>query len=160
MSRLLLKSGCLLVIATIVLVATAKRLQAEGSPGPLASSCGAPAAGAASGRAGAGRGLPVFPPDQFPVKLPAVSLLGAHNDLPNPYRSGVSWGQLPEGRKWGSSASITTGPDGTLWVTDRCGNSGAGGTTCAGPSANVNPIFQFDTSGKMLKTFGAGMFVS
>mgnify|MGYP003694629705 CR=1 FL=1 len=37
---------------------------------------------------------------------------------------------------------------------------GAGGTTCAGPSAAVNPIFQFDTSGKLLKTFGAGMFVS
>ena len=26
--------------------------------------------------------------------------------------------------------------------------------------AGVNPIFQFDTSGKLLKTFGAGMFVS
>jgi hypothetical protein len=42
----------------------------------------------------------------------------------------------------------------------RCGNSGAGGATCGGASANVNPIFQFDTSGRMLKTFGAGMFVS
>jgi hypothetical protein len=40
------------------------------------------------------------------------------------------------------------------------GNSGAGGSTCGGASANVNPIFQFDTSGKLLKTFGAGMFVS
>ena len=40
------------------------------------------------------------------------------------------------------------------------GAFGAGGTTCAGPSANVNPVFQFDTSGKLRKTFGAGMFVS
>ncbi|HYL39367.1 MAG TPA: peptidyl-alpha-hydroxyglycine alpha-amidating lyase family protein [Bryobacteraceae bacterium] len=55
---------------------------------------------------------------------------------------------------------MATAPDNTIWVTDRCGNSGAGGTTCAGPSANVNPIFQFDTSGKLLKQFGAGMFVS
>ena len=147
-------------VVVIGLIAVAETLQAEGdhgSAGPLAQSCGVPAAG---GRAGGGRGLPVFPPGEYPVKLPAVSLLGAHNDLPNPYRTGVSWGQLPEGRKWGSTASVTTAPDGTIWVTDRCGNSGAGGTTCGGPSAGVNPIFQFDTSGKMLKTFGAGLFVS
>ena len=40
------------------------------------------------------------------------------------------------------------------------GITGAGGTTCGGASANVNPIFQFDTTGKLLKSFGAGMFVS
>ena len=140
--------------------AGAALLQAQGdhgSAGPLAQSCGVPAGG---GRASGGRGLPVFPSGEYPVKLPPVSLLGARNDLPNPYQAGVSWGQLPEGRKWGSTASVTTAPDGTIWVADRCGNSGAGGTTCAGPSAGVNPIFQFDTSGKMLKTFGAGMFVS
>src|SRR5262249_1477288 len=57
-------------------------------------------------------------------------------------------------------ASVTRAPDGTIWVLDRCGNSGAGGTTCAGASAAVNPIFQFDTSGRLLKTFGAGMFIS
>ncbi|MBV8846044.1 MAG: hypothetical protein JO307_24815 [Bryobacterales bacterium] len=131
----------------------------NGSPGPLAQSCGVPAAQAS--KAGTGRGgPPTFPAGQYPVKLPSVSLLGARNDLPNPYRPGVSWGQLPEGRKWGSTASVSTAPDGTIWVVDRCGNSGAGGATCGGPSANVNPIFQFDTSGKLLKTFGAGMFVS
>ena len=70
--------------------------------------------------------------------------------------AGVDWGQLPEGRKWGSTASITTAPDGTIWVADRCGVSGAGGTTCGGANAGVNPIFQFDTSGKLLKKFGAG----
>jgi hypothetical protein len=31
------------------------------------------------------------------------------------------------------------------------------GTTCGGPSAGVNPIFQFDTTGKLLKAFGAGV---
>src|SRR4029077_5916997 len=35
-----------------------------------------------------------------------------------------------------------------------------GGTTCGGASASVNPIFQFDPSGTLLKAFGAGMFVS
>jgi sugar lactone lactonase YvrE len=129
----------------------------SGSPaGPLAYSCGVPAAPSRGGRGP----QPVFPPDQYPVRLPAVSLLGARNDLPNPYQPGADWGQLPAGRKWGSTASITTAPDGTIWVIDRCGNSGAGGTTCGGASASVSPIFQFDTSGKLLKNFGAGMFVS
>src|SRR5688572_3656294 len=103
------------------------------SAGPVAHSCGAPAAPPAAGR---GQQLqPIFPPGQYPVKLPAVSLLGARNDLPNPYQAGVDWGRLPEGRKWGSTASVVTSPDGTIWVTDRCGVSGAGGTTCAGPNA-------------------------
>ncbi len=136
----------------------------SGSPaGPLAYSCGVPPAQAERGRgqAAGGRGQPpVFPSGQYPVKLPAVSLLGAPNDLPNPYQSGVDWGQLPAGRKWGSTASVTTAPDGTIWVADRCGNSGAGGSTCTGASESVNPLFQFDTSGKLLKTFGAGLFVS
>jgi sugar lactone lactonase YvrE len=132
-------------------------LPPSGSPaGPAAYSCGVPAT-----QRDGGRGQqPVFPADQYPVKLPAVSLLGARNDLPNPYQPGVDFGQLPEGRKWGSTASVTTAPDGSIWVTDRCGNSGAGGTTCTGASAHVDPIFQFDPSGKLLKTFGAGMFVS
>jgi hypothetical protein len=161
------RSGCrqsglpALVVGGIgVLIAIAVGLPVEadtGSAGPLAQSCGVPPP---AGQAGGGRGLPVFPTGEFPVKLPPVSLLGAHNDLPNPYRPGVSWGQLPEGRKWGSSASVSTAPDGTIWVVDRCGNSGAGGTTCAGPSANVNPVFQLDPSGKVRKTFGAGVFVS
>jgi len=129
--------------ASVMLVAE------NGSPGPLAQSCGVPAGA-----------LPQFPLAQYPVKLPPVSLLGARNDLPVSHAPGVSWGQLPAGRKWGSTASITIAPDGRLWVVDRCGVSGAGGTTCGGVNANVNPIFQFDTSGKMLKSFGAGMFAS
>ena len=143
-----------------LLAVVAGRLAAQsggGSPGPLAQSCGVPATPAAGA---GGRGQPKFPDGQYPVQLPSVSLLGARNDLPNPYRAGVSWGQLPEGRRWGSTASVTVAPDGTIWVVDRCGNSGAGGTTCGGTSASVNPVFQFDTSGKMLKSFGAGVFVS
>jgi len=147
-----------------MLVAGAGRLNAQaqnGSPGPLAESCGVPPASSSAPGGGAGRSLPVFPPGQYPVKLPPASLLGARNDLPNPYRPELSWGQLPEGRKWGSTASVTTAPDGTIWIADRCGNSGAGGTTCGGASAGVNPIFQFDTSsGKLRKALGAGMFVS
>jgi sugar lactone lactonase YvrE len=131
----------------------------SGSPaGPVAYSCGIPATPAPEPVGG--RDQAIFPAGGYPVTLPAVSLLGARNDLPNPYQPGVDWGELPAGRKWGSTASVTTAPDGTVWVIDRCGNSGAGGTTCAGASASVNPIFQFEPSGRLLKTFGAGLFVS
>ena len=143
--------------ALSLLALSASLLLADGSPGPLASSCGVPANPPAPGR---GRPQPTFPAGQYPVQLPMVSMLGAHNDLPNPYRDGVDWGNLPAGRHWGSTASIFAGPDGNLWVTDRCGISGAGGTTCAGPNAGVDPIFEFDPSGKMIKSFGAGLFVS
>ncbi len=128
------------------------------SAGPLAYSCGVPSAPAADANPQARQAA--FPPGQYPVQLPAVSWLGARNDLPNPYLPGVDWGQLSPGRKWGSTASVTMAPDGTIWVVDRCGVSGAGGTTCAGPNATVDPVFQFDTSGRLLKRFGAGMFVS
>ena len=141
-----------------LLAAGGGSLKAQGSPGPLAQSCGVPPEAARP--AGGERATRVFPPGQYPVQLPPASLLGARNDLPDRYGAGVSWGQLPEGRRWGSTASVTTAPDNAIWVADRCGNSGSGGSTCAGPSANVNPVFQFDTSGKLLKTFGAGMFVS
>jgi hypothetical protein len=77
----------------------------NGSPGPLAASCGVPTTLSSAPGGGAGRAQPVFQPGQYPVKLPPVSLLGARNDLPNPYRLAMSWGQLSEGRKWGSTAS-------------------------------------------------------
>ncbi len=155
--RLVKDVAAITTVAVAVLGMSVERLNADdGSAGPLAQSCGVPPAGANTARSG----TPVFPLGQYPVKLPAVSMLGARNDLPNPYRPGVSWGQLPAGRKWGSTASVSTAPDGTIWVADRCGNSGSGGMTCAGASENINPIFQFDTSGKLLKSFGAGMFVN
>jgi streptogramin lyase len=93
-----------------------------------------------------------------PGRLPAVSPLGARNDLPNPYKPGVSWGQLPNGRKWGSTAGIAVGLDGNIWALDRCGASGSQGTNCLGSS--LDPVLEFDQSGKFLKSFGAGVFVS
>jgi hypothetical protein len=100
---------------------------------------------------------PIYPDGEYPVKLPAKSLLGAPNYSPEPYPydAGVMWGQFP--RALGATASISTGPDNTIWVLDRCGHLSASGDACGGDSANINPVFQFDTSGKLLQTFGAGM---
>jgi sugar lactone lactonase YvrE len=75
------------------------------------------------------------------------------NSLPNPYRSIENWGQLPQGRTWGSTAGIDIDPDGTsVWVFERCGAN-----TCAG--SNLPAILKFDASGKLIKSFGEGMFV-
>jgi sugar lactone lactonase YvrE len=74
------------------------------------------------------------------------------NDLPNPYRTITNWAQLPDGRKWGSTSGVAIGPDGNIWTYDRCG-----GNSCA--DSNLAPILEFDPSGKLLKNFGAGMFI-
>ena len=71
----------------------------------------------------------------------------------NPYRTIENHFTLPEGRKVGSTAGITIDRDGSsVWVFDRCG-----GDNCVG--SNVAPVLKFDASGKLLKSFGAGMFI-
>lgn len=76
------------------------------------------------------------------------------NSQPDPYREIPNWPQLPAGRKLSAISAIGAGPDGNIWVADRC---------VTGPGACSNselaPIFEFDASGKMLKNFGAGLFV-
>src|SRR5712664_246463 len=94
-------------------------------------------------------------PEGATAQAPRVSPLGAPNELPNPYRPGISWGQLPKGRKWGSTAGIAIGSDGNIWAIDRCGVSGSQGTNCA--DSPLDPILEFDPSGKFLKGFGHGM---
>src|SRR5437868_12578654 len=87
------------------------------------------------------------------------------NTLPNPYRSIENWGALPNGRTWGSTSAVAIDPDGTsVWVGERCGESRP--PTRVDPSqpfgcdgSNLDPILKFDTSGKLLKSFGAGLLL-
>jgi streptogramin lyase len=118
-----------------------------GSPGPYADTCGNPE-----------DATPTYPPGQYPVQLPDASMLGARNDLPNPYRAGVHWGDLPDGRIWGSVVGIDIGPDGTIWAVERCGSFGFGGTPCL--DNLVDPVVHFDPDGRFLSSFGAGMLVT
>ena len=74
-------------------------------------------------------------------------------DLPNPYAPATSFGQLPAGRSWGGTTAVAVDRDGkSVWVFERCG-----GESCA--ESNLPPILHFDPSGKLLASFGAGMFV-
>ncbi|MBI3666741.1 MAG: hypothetical protein HY236_11060 [Acidobacteria bacterium] len=74
------------------------------------------------------------------------------NSQPNPYRTVENWAKLPEGRTWGSTSAVDVDRDGNIWVGERCGRN-----TCAGRTEA--PILKFDPSGKLLKSFGAEMFV-
>jgi sugar lactone lactonase YvrE len=75
------------------------------------------------------------------------------NSLPDPYRSVENWAKMPQGRTWGSTAGVWIDPDGaSVWVAERCGAN-----SCLG--SNLDPVLKFDASGKLVKAFGAGMFV-
>jgi DNA-binding beta-propeller fold protein YncE len=82
------------------------------------------------------------------------------NDAPNPYRTIEGWGQLPEGRKWGSTSSVDIDKDGkSIWVAERCGANSCL-DRASGEILNVPVIMKFDSDGKLLKSFGAGMFIA
>lgn len=74
------------------------------------------------------------------------------SNLPNPNPTVTkNWGQLPDGRTWGSTAGVDIGPDGHVWAYDRCGTN-----TCIG--SNLDPILKFDrNTGKLLANFGGGL---
>jgi len=92
----------------------------------------------------------------------ALSLSGAEgfaqgavptNSAPNPYQTVANWAKMPMGRSWGSSAGVDIDPDGvSVWALDRCGANSCNGS-------NVDPIVKFDKDGKLVKSFGASMFV-
>ena len=75
------------------------------------------------------------------------------NSAPNPYRSIDNWARMPEGRSWGATAGVYVDPAGTsVWDFERCGAN-----SCLG--SELPPILRFDMTGRLIKAFGAGMFV-
>ncbi|HLG14759.1 MAG TPA: peptidyl-alpha-hydroxyglycine alpha-amidating lyase family protein [Blastocatellia bacterium] len=75
------------------------------------------------------------------------------NDPPNPYKTVEGWAKMPEGRTWGSTSAVDIDPDGkSVWVAERCGAN-----SCAG--SNLPAVLKFDSTGKLVTSFGAGMFI-
>jgi sugar lactone lactonase YvrE len=93
------------------------------------------------------------------------------NDLPNPYNTVEGWAKLPAGREWGSTSAVDVDKDGkSIWVGERCGtrpgpNGGPAVSTnscwdaAAGRMLEFDPVLKFDSTGKLVKSFGAGMMV-
>ena len=74
------------------------------------------------------------------------------NDLPNPYQTIEGWAKMPEGRTWGATSAVEIAPDGkSVWVAERCGAN-----SCA--ASDLPAVLKFDETGKLVKSFGAGMF--
>ena len=86
------------------------------------------------------------------------------NSLPNPY-AGAPFGKLPEGRNWGSTAGIGVDTDGrSIWVAERCGafappSQVRPGVQMGCDGSNLDPILKFDETGKLVKSFGAGLIL-
>jgi DNA-binding beta-propeller fold protein YncE len=65
------------------------------------------------------------------------------------------------GGRWGEVIRVHVHSDGNIWVFHRCFNTVPPGiATCLGRGEANPPILQFDPSGKLLKSLGAGMFVN
>jgi sugar lactone lactonase YvrE len=95
----------------------------------------------------------------FVAALAAVATLAAQstvaptNDAPNPYQTIEGWAKLPEGRTWGSTSAVEIDRDGkSIWVAERCGAN-----SCLNSTADT--ILKFDETGKLVRSFGGGMFV-
>ena len=83
--------------------------------------------------------------------------------LPNPAPKVTrNWGQLPAGRKWGTSAGIDIDPkDGQIWAYERCGAGTAGGGPVDCDNTPVDPVFKFDrNTGAVLANIGKGVMVT
>ena len=85
--------------------------------------------------------------------------------LPNPYRLVPDWPTLPasmrgpDGRKWGEVIRVHAAPDGNIWVFHRCFNDKpAGDATCLNRGNANPPILEFTPTGRLLRSFGAGLF--
>ncbi len=73
------------------------------------------------------------------------------NDLPNPYRTIRDWAKPPTGM-WAAVTAVEPAPDGSIYVIHRCKDN-----SCAGRTED--PILKFDASGRLLKSWGSGMFI-
>jgi sugar lactone lactonase YvrE len=81
------------------------------------------------------------------------------NSAPNPYETIENYFKMPEGRTWGSTSAVEIDKDGkSIWVAERCGaNSCLNRQT--GEFSPLDVVLKFDASGKLVKSFGAKMFV-
>jgi hypothetical protein len=81
--------------------------------------------------------------------------------LPDPYRLVQGWPSLPatmNGGHWGEVIRVSIDRSGNVWVFHRCFNVvPPGSAVCINRGEANPPILEFDPSGKLLKSFGAGL---
>ena len=81
------------------------------------------------------------------------------NDAPNPYKTVKAYFALPEGRSWGSTSAVDIDKDGkSIWVAERCGQNSCL-DRATGKMSDAPSVLKFDSSGKVVKSFGGGMLI-
>ena len=100
------------------------------------------------------RGVRRMQPILVAAILAVISMFGTDvRGQSNPYRVvEEGWAKAPADRPWGGMSSISMDPDGNIWILERCGAN-----SCV--DSKLAPVLKFDRSGKLLKSFGAGLFV-
>src|SRR5215475_12408302 len=74
------------------------------------------------------------------------------NSAPQTYREDPGWAKLTNGRKWGAVSAVDIDRDGkSVWIFDRCETA----DDCS--KSKLDPVMKFDSTGKMVKSFGGGM---
>jgi sugar lactone lactonase YvrE len=85
--------------------------------------------------------------------ISAQSTVTPTNSAPNPYQTVENWAKMPAGRTWGSTSAVDIDKDGkSIWVAERCGAN-----SCV--NSDLDTVLKFDETGKLVKSFGAGMIV-
>jgi DNA-binding beta-propeller fold protein YncE len=71
------------------------------------------------------------------------------------YRLVDGWAELPSGvGAWGQTIGVEVDDDGNLWVFHRCFS-----TSCDEGREDVTPILKYDSSGRLVDSWGEGMFI-
>src|SRR5580765_4550281 len=97
----------------------------------------------------------------FVVPVLAVAQDGGQptNDAPNPYNTVKDYFKLPEGRTWGSTSAVDIDKDGkSIWVAERCGQNSCL-DRATGKISDLPTVLKFDATGKVVKSFGAGLLI-
>src|SRR5207247_5456640 len=70
-----------------------------------------------------------------------------------------NYSTLPEGGTWGSTSAVAIDKDGrSIWVAERCGTNSCL-DRATGKISDLPTVLKFDASGKLVKSFGAGLLV-
>jgi len=91
--------------------------------------------------------------------LAAQSATKPTNDAPNPYNTVSDYFKLPAGRTWGSTSAVEIDKDGkSIWVAERCGTNSCL-DRASGKMSDAPTVLKFDSTGKLVTSFGAGMMI-
>jgi sugar lactone lactonase YvrE len=89
---------------------------------------------------------------RFPAAVLWWGLPALASAQPNPYRLDAQWANAIAAAPLGSVSAVYPDAGGRVWAAERCG-----GNDCVGHD-EIAPLRLYDSSGALLRSFGAGLF--